>query len=348
MRKRFSLQRIGQSRGLLMGIATLWVALYHSRSLDFTQSHILTALHLAGPIQYLKYMGNAGVDVFLFLSGYGLYYSLAKNPGVRQFYARRFLKILPPVLIVTILYYGWQGTEGLREYTALNLHYALYHGVYDKGQFWYFSLLIVLYLLYPLFHRVIARYGGKGALGLAGFFIILALAVRAIDSAYFGKTEIVLTRIPVFIAGAWVGKKSRDGATIPGWIAGVSTIMTVVLLVLAAILPVPEEDFFIIRYLYGLVGISVCFAVSWLDQMVPANGFRRFLVLIGTYSMEIYLIYEPLYMNLTGIFKVSDGVGITYAAACFVTTLLLAFALKKSTEIIAGAICKPETNRENH
>ena len=341
MRKQFSLERIGQSRGLLMGLAALWVALYHSRSMDFTQSHILTAVHLAGPMQYLKYMGNAGVDVFLFLSGYGLYHSLAGHPGIRQFYSRRFLKILPPVLIVTILYYGWTGTAGIREYTALNLHYALYHGSYDMGQFWYFSLLIVLYLLYPLIHRVVRRMDWKGALGLIVFFVAAALAIRMIDSTYFGKIEIALTRVPVFIAGAWAGKKSREGAAIPGWAAAAALAAAIGMMALAAVLPVAEKDFSIIRYVYGMAATCFCIGAAWLDRMVPANGLRRFIVLIGLYSMEIYLIYEPLYMNLTGFFKVSDGVGITYAAACFTATMLLAFGLKKASGIITEAIRKP-------
>lgn len=336
--KQFSLEHISQSRGLLMGLATLWVVLSHSHNIDFAQSHILAALHLTAFFQNLQAYGSAGVDLFLLLSGYGLWYSYSKNPGIKAFYARRFSRILPALFIVTILYYGWQGTDGLGDYMAKNLHYALYHPTYSKGEFWYFSLIIVLYLAYPLLHKIIRRWGLLGAIGLSLVSIGGTFLFRQINFAYFDKMDVALTRLPIFFFGIWIGKKSKEGTGIPVWIPITCCIVFPALLMLLPHIPLP--GFFMLRYLFAPLVLSLAFAVCWLDSWIPSNLLKRFIVLIGVYSMEIYLTYETLNLHMGGVFKASDGVGITYALACFVLSLLLAFALKKSSEIIVNGLKK--------
>ena len=98
-----SLRRIGDSRRLIMGFATLWVAFFHSKYLAFADSQTLQLLGLAEPLAFLRTIGNCGVDFFLFLSGFGLYHSLSRDGAVLPFYGRRFRRVLPATLIVSIL-----------------------------------------------------------------------------------------------------------------------------------------------------------------------------------------------------------------------------------------------------
>ena len=53
----------------------------------------------------LARMGNLGVDIFLFLSGMGLWYSWSKNPALRQFYFNRVIRIYPAWLIIAGYYF---------------------------------------------------------------------------------------------------------------------------------------------------------------------------------------------------------------------------------------------------
>ena len=53
----------------------------------------------------LRRMGNVGVDMFLFLSGIGLWFSWMKNPSTKHFFIRRYLRIYPAWLIIACLYY---------------------------------------------------------------------------------------------------------------------------------------------------------------------------------------------------------------------------------------------------
>ncbi|MDK7740766.1 acyltransferase family protein, partial [Veillonella nakazawae] len=53
----------------------------------------------------LRRMGNIGVDIFLFLSGMGLWFSWSKHPDTKDFYLRRWLRVYPTWLIMACLYY---------------------------------------------------------------------------------------------------------------------------------------------------------------------------------------------------------------------------------------------------
>ena len=74
--KNFDLHAVSEARPHLLGLAARWVALFHSYSLDFFASPLLNRLHLVGVLNRVREAGNCGVDIFLFLSGLGLYFSM--------------------------------------------------------------------------------------------------------------------------------------------------------------------------------------------------------------------------------------------------------------------------------
>ena len=47
------------------------------------------------PLGFVAQYGYAGVEIFMFVSGFGLYFSLDKNPSLLIFYRRRLLRIFP-------------------------------------------------------------------------------------------------------------------------------------------------------------------------------------------------------------------------------------------------------------
>ena len=95
---KYNLSDLSTYRTQMMGIATLMIIICHSCA-----SKVIMPSFLA----YLFRFGNIGVDIFLFLSGIGLYYSLSKNnlsskEDYTSFYKRRFYRIYIPYLIVFI------------------------------------------------------------------------------------------------------------------------------------------------------------------------------------------------------------------------------------------------------
>ena len=68
----------------LFGVATLMILLCHSVSIVPFPDRIGT---------FISY-GTMGVNVFLFLSGIGLYYSFNKNGDIIAFYKKRFMRVI--------------------------------------------------------------------------------------------------------------------------------------------------------------------------------------------------------------------------------------------------------------
>lgn len=63
------------------------------------------ALDRGDPFYGLRRCGNVGVDIFLFLSGVGLWFAWTKTPSVSHFYRRRLIRILPTWLICSTAFY---------------------------------------------------------------------------------------------------------------------------------------------------------------------------------------------------------------------------------------------------
>jgi len=98
--KYINLERINKSRTILLGIATLLVTFFHMYSLDFYE--LINIRFVANILTFVKSIGNVGVDIFLFLSGIGLYFSYKKN-NLKQFYMNRFVRILPEFILVVFI-----------------------------------------------------------------------------------------------------------------------------------------------------------------------------------------------------------------------------------------------------
>jgi len=107
----------------------------------------------------LSIMAGVGVNLFLFLSGYGLTVSSLKNNlSIGQFYKRRLIKLfipLWPMLIILFvldffilnLSYSWAYMS--RAMLGIITHADLYQDV--NSPLWYLTLIIFFYLLFPLF-----------------------------------------------------------------------------------------------------------------------------------------------------------------------------------------------------
>lgn len=337
----FDLYEISAARPHLLGAATLWVALFHSYSLNFLDSDLLNRLRVSGLLNRLKATGNCGVDLFLFLSGLGLYFSLSslyekeKRP-VRVFYRRRLVRILPPVLLVSVLYYGMAGASGFTDWLGRVTLTGFFFPAQEDAGYWYFSLLLVLYLLFPPVFRVIRKLGGAGAALMIAAAAAGALLIRFLAPGYFARREIMLTRVPVFLLGAWAGKLCMSHVRIPRIIP-----VLAVPLAAAGLLIIPSVSFpetFAVRWVYALWTVPLVLSHALLCSLLRRKGFLyRSVVLTGTFSMEIYLIYENLYREGEAFFRSSDPAGITYAVTAFAAALVLAVLLKAVIRALGDA-----------
>ena len=76
-------ERFVRNRAFVMGASILLLLVYHA-PLDLGGGTV------GGVLDYLfDYVGYYCVDVFFLVSGFGLYWSLKKEPAVRAFYRKR-------------------------------------------------------------------------------------------------------------------------------------------------------------------------------------------------------------------------------------------------------------------
>ena len=80
----------------IFGFATLMILICHAVSI----------VPLPNNISIIVSYGGMGVNIFLFMSGIGLYYSLKRNGNIIDFYIRRAIRLIVPYLLIAGVWYG--------------------------------------------------------------------------------------------------------------------------------------------------------------------------------------------------------------------------------------------------
>jgi len=329
MKKKWNLYNISESRGILMGFATLIVAFFHCYSFHFTK--IFKSQVVGQLFDFIRKTGNVGVDIFLFLSAIGLYFSFSKNSNIKSFYKKRLLRILPAVIIVAIIYYSY-----LKVKIGVFIQNILLISLFTRGNrdLWYFSLIIILYFLYPFIHKIIDKKDIKGLLGMLLTIFGLTILLYNIDYSFYQKIEIALTRIPVFLIGVYVGKNVYNKKEIPSYLMIINFIVLITSLLL--IYKGGYKYYIVVRYLYCLLGISIVFMISFIHTYLKNKIVDKFLTFIGKYSMEVYLIFEHLCLEVRKVITVNSNFGFYFIM--FIVTLALSFLLSKLCDLIIKLI----------
>ena len=179
---------ISKKRTEIMGCAMIAVLLYHM-------------FCWPKPFYYLLLFryGYIGVDVFMFLAGYGLVYSFRKYDLI-TFYKRRLLRIAPlywlEVLIVIVI-------GILLNYKPMSIIEALFTflslGVYGVGGWltnWFVGAIVFFYAFFPLLYCIAQRY----PVLLVAFSNILSLLILHHYNLGW-QWDCMISRVPVFILG---------------------------------------------------------------------------------------------------------------------------------------------------
>ena len=135
---------VSKYRTQLMGFSILWIMIYH--------------MGIENPfLNPITRSGYLGVDIFIFLSAYGLYYGFRKDKkNIRVFYKKRIIRILPSyylVLITTFLLKSYINqdlnvTDLLQQISMLGFFCPSLQWDYFL---WYIPGTLFLYLLFPVF-----------------------------------------------------------------------------------------------------------------------------------------------------------------------------------------------------
>ena len=89
---------ISKYRNSIMGVAAIIIVIMHY----FVElyPHLLPSA-----VETIIKRGNIGTDVFLFVSGMGLFFSMSKNNRPKDFYLKRIKRVILPTLFISLPYW---------------------------------------------------------------------------------------------------------------------------------------------------------------------------------------------------------------------------------------------------
>lgn len=186
--KKLSLNLLSEYRQELMGLAMLMVVFHH-----------LAIPNTGKVIEFLHINGGFGVDIFLLLSGIGLYYSTKDSIDIKLFYYKRFVRIFPLYFVIVGVFsivYGYSFFDFILKATTIG--YWTEYKMFD----WFIPNIIVLYILFPLFHFALYNRKHSNLIGIA----IVAIMYIGISCLPYASNFQAWFRWPVFFLGILVGK----------------------------------------------------------------------------------------------------------------------------------------------
>ena len=366
-KKMFNLFSISEARNVIFGIATLWIGLFHSTNL--TMEQYTSNEFIIKAFQFFKGTGNVGVDMFLFLSGIGLFFSFSKDSRVLSFWKKRFARVVPPAFLIAVIYFSVRYVTGrLKSGLVYYLCRLTFVYFFIKGErvFWFISLILLLYLLFQVFYKVIERFRGVGTIILVVLAVGLNLGLRTFVPDVFVNVEVAFCRIPVFIIGIWCGRFVMEKKAISRhWLwafLAVAVGMLVFLYNYPAIIssfvsgynPQTDESMYLFLYRYAACPLGICLVVldSYVCMGLRRRGrchlLRSFLEFIGAYSMEFYMIYLNINNYLNRVLVISQKHQIMLYVGDFFIALVLCIAVRAVCDKFMAAMQKKPKQLSKH
>ncbi len=336
----FSFSSINKNRKLLFGIATLWIAWFHSFDLIFSVNEKITFLNLGNLLSWVQLMGSCGVDIFLLLSGAGLYFSFSKNPNLPSFWRKRFLRVFPSSFIVALIISCFSGISNIWIFLARITFLDFYVCKAQDPVFWYVSAILLLYLLFPLFFRIIKKYRYWGLTLIIVISLIITAFVFFLLPGMFYQWEVLLARIPVFATGIVLGQIIEKDMKISN-VKALFICLFGILYFLGTMISIaafPTEFNFIKHYLYLPFSVFLVIIISFVRSHIDVAFINKPLEFLGVYSLEMYLIHQAIYDSMSGRFRFFVDHPLCYALLVFIVSLGFAIVLKHVVDHLINLI----------
>lgn len=312
---------IGKYRSALMGFSMIWVFLFHARSekLGFIPTGLWGT--------FCK-NGNLGVDFFLFLSAFGLCYSLKKN-SIKRFYFNRFKRIIPTWWVVLFLihiigiFVGSKFDSFDYPRSAIDMFYW-YTGLghfFDKCCYeWYIPTLLFFYLLIPLIYKLSSNH----------VLLIILLSIPLIllykGSGVLPYLSLSITRIPVFLLGIIFFKDLEQKKY--NLFLLTCIILYIYIFAFSLMWKVPH-----VIQVAPLLPIAMGLLCLFLSLRY-SRYLEVFLAFVGTISLEFYLIHpyrRPQFL-LSHFIKDSGMQVLAAFILCLILSYILHLLMKKVNE----------------
>lgn len=279
-------ERISKYKSHLMGLAILVVVYGHTL-------YYKSGLQNYEDLHFTIWYTLGSVEMFMFVSGFGIFQSLRKNRDAYTFYGRRLQRLAPsylPVIAVWVIYSMIFNDMRVGEAVG-NLTSFGWWGVLDQQFNWYVPATVILYLLSPLFYDCLTKWK-RPWFGVVLLFVLIV-------SLWRSNILMAVSRFPTYYLGMYFGmlyaeKQTPSKKMIIGWSIAAVLAMAVV------------PYYFIYRkntlWYYGMYWILFFFStptcmfgvtklLEWQDKCKVTRLWNRLIEFLGNRSFEIYLVH---------------------------------------------------------
>jgi len=304
---------------------------------------------LENALRYVGFLGEQGVGVFLLLSGFGLAWSLrsfTKTSEIdwRRFMEKRFWNLYPMwwishiVLLLPPAILGWRVSladpEFFLSFAGIRiLPKQIYYGV---PAWWFFSLLVQLYLVFPIVFLATKR---NLALSLLTIFIT-SLALRAIGLFVFtdfldcwSRGSIFIGRLPEFTVGVALAiTMNRDYESVRSRLLSWKTIVVSIILYLIGCAASLTLLGMAVAPMLTTCSLSVLF-FGMAESL--RNGYAlTALKWVGKHSLSLFLTHHPVIIVLISRVEGKTTTRlIIQIALCIIITVVASLILERVSEV---------------
>lgn len=270
-------------RSVWMGVAILWIMLFHSQ------------MSLPFPLDYLILIGYGGVDIFLFASGVGNYYSYLRDEAPLEFFKRRLYKLAPiyiPIILIWCLYYMLCNDLSLWAVIG-NISGIQILSKSGDAFSWYVTGMLICYLITPY----LAKFVQTNKL-INNLLLVFSLILISLCFVTDERLIILMTRLPIYATGMVVAKnediniRKRAVLLILGFLIGNIALF---LSIKYAAKYIWSHGLY--WYPFILITPGFCWMISELSSLCEKCFFTKlvcFFRFLGTFTFEMFLVHSLL------------------------------------------------------
>lgn len=316
--KIFHIRDISDYRSELMGWSIIWIMMLH-----FTFNQVK-------PLGFIAQYGFAGVDIFMLVSGFGLYYSLEKDSCLPNFYKKRLLRIFPAYYLIGIIHSVFFYHDDLLTY--LYRFSTIDYWIGDTVGDWFVPTIVMYYLFTP-FVKKIFNCRWQNIASIIGLITLVVIAL----AWYFADKPHLLSRLHFF--SLFRIASFLFGITCAYWLKkGISERYYFIILIAGIpffiyLFPNHHQVYHYkyLSLLFLLPLFTICFVL--LSRLFKKTS--TLLVHIGAASLEIFLIQDFFFKMITSqkliiSEKWHDAITILMMAICVILGIFIHRLIEKS------------------
>lgn len=303
-------------RGALMGIAILGVMILHG--IRWAEIEESLFAKIASPFARIAF-----TEGFIFLSGFGLYYSFSNNSNLEEFYKKRWYRLMVPFLIMATPFYLYSLLDNGDIMRFFLNESTLYFWIYGNNGMWYISISVLLYILFPFIYRLIFQGNDNKAITLRALLLtVLCIAavvsISLISPEYYDMTSIGIEKLPMFIIGMLIGYYAIKSCKLT-----VYHLLGGGILVMATLFAKKADDFFIPYYEMSVRLLLMPFTCIVLNWFKPKR-IIKILEWFGRYSLELYVLHMFFIGTIGSVLSICEYPGALIPMTKTMLTMTLA------------------------